>query len=91
MHLRVIKTDARVTEWARADLLDPQLITLRMTPHGWQREPNQLKGLGAVNADGDTIAATITSDNAAGNFGVEPSLSIYSSRYSYTPSVKYAP
>ena len=68
---RCLKGCARMTEWIEADKLEPGLIAPPKTEHGWTRKPEQLKGLCAVNVEGEVIpGATPTPDNAAELFGV---------------------
>ena len=75
IRLQCLKTSARVAEWATSWKAKPGLVhadSPKHAEHGWPRNPNQLKGLHAVDANGEPLPAgtTITRQNVAPKYGL---------------------
>ena len=75
IRVQCLKTSARVTEWATSWKAKPGLVhadSPKHAEHGWPRNPNQLKGLHAVDANGEPLPAgtTITRQNVAPKYGM---------------------
>ena len=75
IRLQCLKTSARVTEWATSWKAKPGLVhanSPKHAEHGWPRNPNQLKGLHAVDASGEPLTAgtEITRQNVAPKYGL---------------------
>jgi len=67
IRVQSLKTNSRVREWATSWTAEPRIVFgPRDSLSGcWQRDPNQLKGLFAVDADGKVVGAAITRKNVA--------------------------
>ena len=75
IRVQCLKTSARVAEWATSWKAKPGLVhadSPKHAEHGWPRNPNQLKGLHAVDANGEPLPAgtTITRQNVAPKYGL---------------------
>ena len=57
IEVQAAKMDARLTEWAHSYRQDPGCLDVRApkSEHGWQRQPNQLKGLRAYGDTGEPV------------------------------------
>jgi hypothetical protein len=72
IRVQSLKTNSRVREWATSWTAEPRIVFgPRDSLSGcWQRDPNQLKGLFAVDADGKVVGAAITRKNVAPEYGL---------------------